>query len=157
MRYLLVVIMFLSINGCYVAPAFRDQIPPAEKEVVFIDDHAKEKADAFVRVHEWIAKNYNSANDVIQMQDKEAGTIIVKAIYPYMQDFGAMTVPVNVQYTVSVYVKDKKIKTEFNTGFVSDRAYNKYIPEANMPALLQYYKKIHNDLLNSLNSSNKDF
>jgi hypothetical protein len=150
-------ITFLSLSGCYVTPASRDQIPATEKEVVFIDDHDKEKSDAFVRVHEWIAKNFNSANDVIQMQDKEAGTVIVKAIYPYMQDFGAMTLPVNVQYTLSVYVKDKKIKTEFITGLVSDRAYSKYIPEANMSALLYYYKKIHSELLNSLNSTNKDF
>ena len=35
-------------------------------------------SDLYVRANEWFAKTFNSANAVIQMQDKEAGKIIGK-------------------------------------------------------------------------------
>lgn len=36
------------------------------------------KDQLYIRAHEWIAKAYRSANDVIQMQDKEAGRLVGK-------------------------------------------------------------------------------
>lgn len=38
----------------------------------------KDKSEIFSAINKWISINYNSANNVIQMNDKESGTIIVK-------------------------------------------------------------------------------
>ena len=39
-------------------------------------------SDLYVRANEWFVKTFNSANSVIQMQDKEAGKIIGKGYVP---------------------------------------------------------------------------
>lgn len=38
----------------------------------------KDKSEIFSSINKWISINYNSANNVIQMNDKESGTMIVK-------------------------------------------------------------------------------
>lgn len=40
----------------------------------------KTKSELYSLINRWISINYNSANNVIQMNDKESGTIIVKGI-----------------------------------------------------------------------------
>ena len=40
----------------------------------------KSKDEIHSIINQWVAENYNSANNVIQMNDKEAGTIIVKGV-----------------------------------------------------------------------------
>ncbi len=65
------------------------------------------KADLFSRAFEWVAQSYNSAQNVVQMQDKEAGKIIIKAIHSVSSkgyDTGT------VSYTLSIYVKDGRYK-----------------------------------------------
>ena len=47
------------------------------------------KTDLFVAVNDWFATNYNSAKDVIQMADKEAGIISGVGIFDY--SFGKYT------------------------------------------------------------------
>ena len=38
------------------------------------------KSELFTAINKWISINYNSANNVIQMSDKESGVIIIKGI-----------------------------------------------------------------------------
>tara|TARA_B100000401_G_scaffold396766_1_gene306477 strand:+ start:220 stop:768 length:549 start_codon:yes stop_codon:yes gene_type:complete len=46
------------------------------ENIIKVDDVSK--SDLYLRANEWFAKTFNSANSVIQMQDKEAGKIIGK-------------------------------------------------------------------------------
>jgi NADH dehydrogenase/NADH:ubiquinone oxidoreductase subunit G len=65
------------------------------------------QAQLYTRAYEWVAKNYNSALDVLQMQDKDAGTLIVKGntkAYFHGHPFGL------VAHTLSIYVKEGKYK-----------------------------------------------
>ena len=65
------------------------------------------QAQLYSRAFEWVAKRYNSAKDVVQMQDKESGKIVVKGLttaYFKGHEFGAVT------HTFSIYVKDGKYK-----------------------------------------------
>jgi hypothetical protein len=48
-------------------------------EVVYVDSLA-DKQELFSRTREWFAKTYNSSNNVIQMEDKENGKIVGKAL-----------------------------------------------------------------------------
>ena len=40
----------------------------------------KTKSEIFASINKWISINYNSAKSVIQMNDLESGTIIIKGI-----------------------------------------------------------------------------
>lgn len=77
------------------------------EDVITIDGLSA--SQIYVRGNEWFAKTFNSANDVIQMQDKEAHKIIGK---------GAISVVLrraNVgyfYYTISFYAKDGRFKYE---------------------------------------------
>ena len=52
----------------------------AEKSVTGIFNPNKSKAELFAAINKWISINYNSAQNVIQMNDLESGTIIIKGI-----------------------------------------------------------------------------
>ena len=40
----------------------------------------KSKAEIFASINKWVSINYNSAKNVVQMNDLESGTIIIKGI-----------------------------------------------------------------------------
>jgi hypothetical protein len=69
-----------------------------------------------VSINDWFASTFNSANDVIQMSDKEAGVIIGKSGFPYSFDGGYMYrgYAGMVTYTLKVYVKDFRFKVDVN-------------------------------------------
>ncbi len=148
MRYLFSLIVFVllvAVAGC-MTMKFRHSLDLDEQQVTYIDEHNKSKEDAFVAAHMWIAKNFNSANDVIQMQDKNAGVIIVKAAFAYsyiaIKD-PFVTIPSSglLNYTLSLQVKDKKMKMEFLTGYA-----DAYLPKEELK-LIAHYQHIHDDLV----------
>jgi hypothetical protein len=72
-----------------------------------VDVPSTTQAQLYSRAYEWVVKTYNSPKDVIQMQDKESGKIIVKAsskarITKYDSGYNL--------YTFSIYVKEGKYK-----------------------------------------------
>lgn len=85
------------------------------------DIEGKSKTEIFASINKWIALNYNSAQNVVQLNDKESGNIIVKGIneavyknvmkelYPknkYMQEFST----VEFNHTMEINVKDNKFR-----------------------------------------------
>lgn len=72
-----------------------------------VDVAGATQAQLYSRAYEWVAKNFKSAQDVIQMQDKESGKIIAKGtvkayVKKYDQGYNF--------FTLSIYVKDDKYK-----------------------------------------------
>ena len=77
-----------------------------EKSVTGIfEANGKTKAELFSAINKWISVNYNSANSVIQLNDLESGTIIVKGINTI----------VNKSFIKSFLHPDLQKKTSFNT------------------------------------------
>lgn len=69
------------------------------------------KDQLYVRAHEWVAKTYRSANDVIQMQDKEAGQLITKGLTRVTLHVMGMNADAGViRHTLTIYVKDARYK-----------------------------------------------
>lgn len=71
------------------------------------------KTILFVTLNDWFASTYSSANEVIQMADKEAGVIIGKGVIKY--DYGKMIYNCYdgyINYTIKAYVKDNRYKVE---------------------------------------------
>ena len=76
-----------------------------KEEVVTMDETTDTKDVLFVRAHEWFALTFRSANDVIQMADKNAGKLIGK---------GYVTVPMPnygiLSFTLIVECRDGRYK-----------------------------------------------
>jgi hypothetical protein len=69
------------------------------------------KADLYTRAHGWVATAYRSANTVIQMQDKEAGQLVVKGLTRVtLRSLGLNADAGAVRHTLTIYVKDGRYK-----------------------------------------------
>lgn len=82
-------------------------------EVVEVPNVTKDQL--YSRAYEWFAKTFNSAQNVIQMQDKENGKIVGKGIFDEMNASGTLGmggVKGYAKFTISIYLKDGKYKYE---------------------------------------------
>jgi len=81
-------------------------------EVVYVDSLAN-KQELFSRAREWFAKSYKSSTNVIQMEDKESGKIVGKALMQvYHKALGSNYPSGYINYTISIYIKDGRYKYE---------------------------------------------
>lgn len=111
------------------------------------------KAVLFTAINDWFATTYKSANDVIQMADKESGIIVGNAITPYSYPNISYTCyGGHIKYTIKVYVKDNKIKVEM-TNFIHEvRPSNSATCELGMITTAEeyatkgLYKNLHNNV-----------
>lgn len=88
-------------------------------EVVFVDSNIN-KQELFSRAREWFAKVYKSSTNVIQMEDKENGKIVGKALMQvYCKSLGADRKCGFVNYTISFYLKDGRYKFEITDFYHS--------------------------------------
>lgn len=81
------------------------------QKTVVVDSTSKN--DLFAKCLNWLAINYRSANDVVQLQDKENGKIIVKGIYQPLSA-GYVWQYTGVRHTVIIDVKDGKVRITIN-------------------------------------------
>jgi hypothetical protein len=98
------------------------------KEVVFVDSLTN-KQELFSRAREWFAKAYKSSKSVIQMEDKESGKIVGKALMSIFFKYGGMQPGGNINYTISVYLKDGKYKYEITDFYHTGISGNYPIPD----------------------------
>ncbi len=88
------ILLFLALVPCLlfaqgrekldtVNPIYNEFLPVIDgmitfSEVVQVDSLSKN--DIFLRAHDWIIKTFNSAKDIIQFADKDAGKIVCKTV-----------------------------------------------------------------------------
>lgn len=87
------------------------QEPISYSKVIQTDSVGKDVL--FSTIHEWFAMNYNSANDVIQLADKEGGTIVGKGLFSY--SLGKLMYNCydgTISYTIKVTIKDNRYKVD---------------------------------------------
>ncbi|WP_430466511.1 DUF4468 domain-containing protein [Winogradskyella ouciana] len=121
MKNLIIIFTFLII----ALTAFKSnskELDYEEKTITGIYElEGKTKTEIFSAINKWIALNYNSAKNVVQLNDKESGTIIVKGIneavyknvmkemYPknkYMQEYNT----VQFNHTIEINIKDNRYR-----------------------------------------------
>ena len=89
-------------------------------EVINVDTSAN-KQELYSRAREWFAKAYKSSTNVIQMDDKESGKIVGKALMQvYHKALGSNFPSGHINYTISIYLKEGRYKYEvtnfYHTG-----------------------------------------
>ena len=86
-------------------------IPFEFTDVVKVDSVSS--LELYNRGNVWFATTYKSSTDVIQLEDKEAGVIIGKAIMPFKPSISlAEKATGSVSYTVKLYFKEGRYKVE---------------------------------------------
>lgn len=129
----LVIAAFAVLAICNVVGQ-TSELPILKNKICFTDvvkvDSNLTKSDLYGRAHEWFAKTYKSANDVLQLADEQNCVLVGKALFKvhYTADFPKWVkskivmerTKVSggyVEYVLSLYFKDGKYKYEM-TDFV---------------------------------------
>lgn len=102
----------------------------SEKSVTGVFSVEKSKTDLFALINKWISINYNSAQNVIQMNDAESGTIIIKGInevnYSNLTgkflapSYSADVISSKFNHTIEINVKDNKFRVIYTITGVSN-------------------------------------
>lgn len=77
-------------------------------EVVEVD--SKDASEIYNQVKFWFSSYYNSLNDVIQLDDKDAGTIKGRAIASFYAKTMGKLFEHKVYYTIQIDIKDGKYR-----------------------------------------------
>ena len=85
------------------------------EQVIQTNDSTMSKDKIFDKVHEWFALRFVSANDVIQLNDKENGKMIGKGNFKVSPKnvYGVVSEMGRVDFTLTVLCKDGKYKIVF--------------------------------------------
>ena len=119
------------------------------------------KDQLYSKGREWFAKTYNSAQNVIQMDDKDE--IVGKALMQvYYKRLGMQREGGYINYTISIYFKDGKYKYLI-TNFYHTGQYDSFgnyfnaigTCEAMVNEKRRSYKKLYNYFLTELDNNTK--
>ncbi len=140
-KFLILSIFFLSIQQVS-SQNFLDELNKIKDSILnldikersmtaTVDAIGKSKSEIFSIINKWVSINYNSANDVIQMNDKESGIMIVKglstvsfinptrAIYPKTK-----AIPIEskmlLNHLLEIKVKDNKYRLIYTISSIAD-------------------------------------
>jgi len=118
MKYLQKIILIgtalLAISGC--AAIDGPKAPESEKSVEkIINLDGKSKDDIYLSANGWFVDNFNSAESVIQFQDKEAGKIMGK----YTLEVQESTYVFRIKSTLSIDIKDNKARVKIYDPMVA--------------------------------------
>lgn len=117
--------LFLAVHVIAQNETLQLPIDTTTKMITYTDvvnvDTSISKQELYSRAREWFAKAYNSSQSVIQMDDKENGKIVGKALTQvYHKSLGSNYPSGHINYTISIYLKDGRYKYEvtnfYHTG-----------------------------------------
>jgi len=105
MKKILLIIFILNAVFAYA------QEPLEYTDVVYLKDSTISKNDIYNSTSEWFVKDFSSAKDVIQLNDKETGKIIAKGAYHISPTL--MIGECWVNFTLTIMMKDGRFKYSF--------------------------------------------
>lgn len=106
----LILSAFILLAGLTTANA---QTPISYSEVVQVEGATKD--ELYQRAKNWFVDTFRSANDVIQLDDKENGQIVGKGNFSYSQKVTWAAVANNtIRFTAAITIKDGRYKYEFS-------------------------------------------
>lgn len=106
---LMMITLFYSCSTMMGTPA--DEELKSYEEILEYD--GKGSADLYVLINEWFVDNFNSAESVIEFQDKEAGKIAGKYVFNYNEGVYVM----QIKQTVSIDIRENKIRVTFKNPY----------------------------------------
>jgi len=102
------ILTLIVFCGC---ASMMQTIPVEERQLIKIYEvPGTSKSEIYQKAISWVAKSFVDSKAVIEVQDKEAGTIIGKGIVRFKVG-GAVTVP--CRFTLTINIKDDKYRVSF--------------------------------------------
>lgn len=109
---LILIVLSATLNSC--ATMMGVQAPPEMRTFEkIIEISNKSKADLYINANSWFVETFNSAESVIEFQDKEAGKIMGKYVFSYVEGIYYY----DVRQTISIDVKDNKVRIVINDPY----------------------------------------
>jgi hypothetical protein len=109
----------------------------------------------------WIAESFRSARDVIQLQDKELGTIVGNGAYDMNVGLSFMPVRIPVTYKMRIDVRDNRYRMTFSDVRLMLDGGAKPIEdtnrESNERSMREHFQKLADSLDGHLAQPKKDF
>lgn len=101
-----------------MSPAFGQEIEVIADEFPYyqgiISAPGKNAEEIYTTLREWVALAYNSANNVIQMDDPYSGKIITKGVHEYFYPQSALGMTVSVvshlKYSLVIDIKPERLR-----------------------------------------------
>ena len=132
-------LLFVLAGICTFQQVFSQELPISEKtnKITYegvINIEGATATDLYLKANEWFAIAFNSANNVIQMQDKEAGKLIGKgAIQARLKQYGSLKYSGLWNYTLSINTREGRYKYSFtNINHTGRDAYNTTMPDCGL-------------------------
>lgn len=103
---------------CFCVIAFLPLFSQAEQPLEFskvVQAEGKSADEIYSSVKVWIAENYRSAQDIIQLDDKQGGIIVLKAAHQFnYSTMSAPSFPGPIHYTLKISIKDGRFKVDMD-------------------------------------------
>ncbi len=126
-----------------------DELPKDESgslnfnEVIQLEGNSK--AELYLRSKQFFVDVFKSANDVIQMDDKEAGIIIGKGFNDIYIKVMGMNTPIQMWYSIKIQSKDNRYKYEiydiYFKSYASSQVPSVTTQSGELFDITNYYKK----------------
>lgn len=145
---IMVLLLGLILAGCSM-----EQLSKKDLTVSFVEEHSFSKDVSYTKILEWLAKNYTAPKEVIQLQNKEDGTIIGKGTGKYKPEWDLLSLPRNFYYTLSIKTKDNKTKFEF---LFNKNNNGDYPPARDNEQFLLYFTNIKNSIMSYMANKESD-
>jgi len=116
-------LMMITLMMCFTMNIF-SQNELIYSEVIKVDSNIS-KSELYNRAKTWFVTTYNSSNDVLQLDDKENGQLIGRAIIKYKSKrtyMGSDLTIGYIKYTIKIFVKDGRYKYEIS-NFIHKSTY----------------------------------
>lgn len=108
--YTLIFVILLSPALAQVE-VIKDELPNYQG---VINVPGKDAEELYATLREWVALTYNSANNVIQMDDPFSGKIITKGVYEYFYPQSALGMVVQIvnhlNYSLVIDIKPERLR-----------------------------------------------
>jgi len=106
--------------------ATQEKLKPVEEVI----EHSLSQDEAYTQAYRWAAENFVSANEVIQMEDKSSGTLVLKGA----NETSVANVPGKsgiFLYTLTLDIRDEKMRLTFDPkGWADYRTSNDDVDNA---------------------------
>lgn len=113
-KLFLLALPILSVVGCASMPTSSTEPMTSYQRIVDVSNVKQDMV--YEGARQWVAKSFNSANSVIQYQDKATGSIIGKGniAYPCQGLECIATTKSSIEFTLKVDTKDNRARVTFD-------------------------------------------
>ena len=153
--YILSFLILYLLDSC--SSTSNVSAPLADKYEQIIEVPVASKDELYARVNAWFVETFNSAESVIEFQDKETGKVMGKYAWSWRDSFGNVFSYRNV---ISVEVKEGKSRIKFYDPSTVRKGYWKlvstYSPSAFRDQMQRIFMPKWEAMANSLESRLKE-